>query len=248
MLPSRLIRVIRPESWGGILDGTYAIILTLLTIELPREILVILHHFFDGGDESASAAGFGLNADIGFAIFNLFTGYFAIFVIIYDIWASHRVIVAVDGRLRLRAILTSWTLFLATLVPSLHYVVNTLRQRYVLGGAHFGSLVGHELHFSRALEFPVVALTYFLLYLQASFDLLHLRKVDADVDDKLALAHIAGTALSKCILIMVIYVFFEFASSQIVRWDYLWEAPVLLVLIAMLTYFNVDLFRFCRRR
>ena len=248
MLPSRLIRVIRPESWGGILDGTYAIVLTLLTIELPRQILVILHRFFNGAEGRDPTAGFGINADIGFAIFNLFTGYFAVFVIIYDIWASHRVIVAVDGRLRLRAILTSWTLFLATLIPSLHYVVNTLRQRYVLGGAHYGSLLGLELHFSRALEFPVVALTYFLLYLQASVDLLHLRKVSADMDDKLALAHVAGTGLTKCILIMVIYVFFELASSQIVRWDYLWEAPVLLVLIALLTYFNVDIFRFCRQR
>jgi uncharacterized membrane protein len=53
MLSKQLIEKIKPESWGGIIDGTYAIILTLLTIELPIQILEILDRLVEGAQDQA---------------------------------------------------------------------------------------------------------------------------------------------------------------------------------------------------
>ena len=248
MLPSRLIGKIKPESWGGILDGTYAIILTLLTIELPVQILSILDRLVDSGKDPALHVVFGVKIDIWFSFFNLMVGYFAVFVIIYDIWSSHRVIIGVDGRLHLRAILTSWTLFLGTLIPSLHYVVNTVRQKFIFAGAVESSTVALELHFARALEYPVIAITYFFLFLQAASDLAHLKGVNTPTDEKDALRFVARTSLTKSILVIVIYLGFEYLGSQNSNLRFVWEAPCVLVTIALLTYVNFDLFRWLPRR
>lgn len=243
MLPSRLIGKIKPESWGGILDGTYSIILTLLTIELPVQILSILDRLVDSSRDPALHAVLGVKVDIWFSFFDLMIGYFAVFVIIYDIWSSHRVVIGVDGRLHLRAILTSWTLFLGTLIPSLHYVVNTVRQKFIFAGAIESSSVALELHFARALEYPVIAITYFFLFLQAASDLSHLKGVDALADEKDALKFVASTSLTKSILVVVVYLSFDYISSHNPDWRLLWEAPGVLVTIALLTYANLDLFQ-----
>ena len=247
MLPSRLIRKIKPESWGGILDGTYAIILTLLTIELPVQILSILDRLVDSSKDPALQAVLGVKVDIWFSFFNLMVGYFAVFVIIYDIWSSHRVIIGVDGRLHLRAILTSWTLFLGTLIPSLHYVVNTVRQKFIFAGAIESSSVALELHFARALEYPVIAITYFFLFLQAASDMSHLKGVNTPADEKDALRFIARTSLTKSILVIVVFLGFGYVSSHNPNWRLLWEAPGVLVTIALLTYANLDLFQWLPR-
>ena len=247
MLPSRLIGKIKPESWGGILDGTYAIILTLLTIELPVQILSILDRLVDSAKDPAIHAILGVKVDIWFSFFNLMAGYLSVFIIIYGIWTSHRVIIGVDGRLHLRAILTSWTLFLGTLIPSLHYVVNTVRQKFIFAGAVESSSVAVELHYARALEYPVIAITYFFVFLQAASDLSHLKEISTPADEKDALRFIARTSLAKSILVIVVYLGFEYISNHNPDLRLLWEAPGVLVTIAFLTYINVDLFRWLPR-
>ena len=42
MLPRGLIGDIKPENWHGLIDATYAIIATLLLIEVPTLILDVL--------------------------------------------------------------------------------------------------------------------------------------------------------------------------------------------------------------
>lgn len=247
MLPARVIGKIKPESWGGILDGTYAIILTLLTIELPVQILSILDRLVDSAKDAAVHAVLGVKVDVWFSFFNLMIGYFAVFVIIYDIWSSHRVIIGVDGRLHLRAILTSWTLFLGTLIPSLHYVVNTVRQKFVFAGADPLSQVAMELHYASALQYPVIAITYFFLFLQAASDLAHLKGVSTPVDERDALRFVARTSLTKSVLVIVVFLGFEYISNHNPNWRLLREAPGVLVTIALLTYANLDLLQWLPR-
>jgi hypothetical protein len=141
MLPRNFIDRINTESWGGIVDGVYAIILTLLTIELPVQMLSILDRLIDSAHGQTANVILGLKPELRFAMFNLMAGYFAVFVILFDIWSSHRAIIGVSGRMHLRAILTSWTLFLSTLIPSLHYVVNSVREKFFLTGAIVNSPV-----------------------------------------------------------------------------------------------------------
>jgi hypothetical protein len=247
MLSRKLIEKISPESWGGIIDGTYAIILTLLTIELPVQILHILDRLVESAEDQTLLMVLGVKADIWFAMFNLIVGYFAVFIIIYDIWCSHRLVVGIEGRMPLKAILTSWTLFLCTLIPSLHYVVNAVRMKYVFTGAIANSPVALELHIARALEYPVIAIVYFFLFLQAASDVTHLKGVNTPADEKDSLRYIARVSLSKSILAIIIFLGVEYVSSVNHGLRILWEAPAVLIAIALLTYVNIDLFRWLPR-
>jgi len=247
MLPRSFIDKINPESWGGIVDGVYAIILTLLTIELPVQILSILDRLTDSAHGQTAIAILGVKPELRFTMFNLIAGYFAVFIILFDIWSSHRALIGVGGRMHLRAILTPWTLFLSTLIPSLHYVVNSVREKYFLTGAIVNSPAAFELHIARAIEYPVIAVVYFFLFLQATTDLAYLRGVNTPADEKEVLKFISRTSLTKSILSIIIFLGFEYLSSVNPGLKLLWEAPVVLITIALLTYFNVDLFRWVPR-
>ena len=245
MLPPRLINKINPESWGGILDATYAIVLTLLTIELPVQILSILDHMVDMAKDPTPQQLAGIRVEVWFAFFNLIIGYFAVFVIVYDIWAYHRVIVGVKGRLHLRAILTSFTMFLGTLIPSLHYVVNSVRQKFIFAGAVEGSAIMFQLNFARALEYPVIALTYFFIFLQAASDLSHLRGAITPEEEKDVLRFVARTALTKAILVIALVLVFQFAGAVNPAVRLLWEeVPGVLGITAISTFLNLDIVRF----
>lgn len=243
MLPRKLIDKINPENWGGIIDGVYAFILTLLTVELPVQILSILDRLIDNNQDLTTIGILQVKPELWFAMFNLMIGYFAVFIIIFDIWSSHRVIIGVDSRMHLRAVLTSWTLFLCTLIPSLHYVVNSVRQEYVFTGAIENAPVALELHIARAIEYPVIAVVYFFLFLQAATNLVHLKDINTPADEKDALRLIARISLTKSILAIIVFLGFEYISSVNHDLKLLWEAPIVLIMIALLTYVNVDLFR-----
>ena len=248
MLPRNFIDRINTDSWGGIVDGIYAIILTLLTIELPVQILSILDRLIDSAHgQTANVILGAIRPELRFTIFNLMAGYFAVFIILFDIWSSHRAIIGVSGRMHSRAILTSWTLFLSTLIPSLHYVVNSVREKYFLTGAIENSPVALELHITRAIEYPVIAVVYFFLILQAATDLAYLKGVNTPADEKDALKFISRTSLTKSILSIIIFLGVNYISSINHNLKILWEAPVVLITIALLTYFNVDLFRWAPR-
>ena len=229
------------------MDGIYAIILTLLTIELPVQILSILDRLINSAHGQTAIVILGGKPELRFTMFNLIAGYFAVFIILFDIWSSHRAIIGVGGRMHLRAILTSWTLFLSTLIPSLHYVVNSVREKYFLTGAIANSPAAFELHIARAIEYPVIAVVYFFLFLQATTDLAYLKGVNTPADEKDVLKFISRTSLTKSILAIVIFLGFEYLSSVSHGLKLLWEAPVVLITIALLTYFNVDLFRWVPR-
>jgi len=245
MLPPRLISKINPESWGGILDATYAIVLTLLTIDLPVQILSILDRMVDIAKDPTPQQLAGMRVEVWFAFFNLIIGYFTVFVIIYDIWSYHRIIVGVKGRLHLRAILTSFTMFLGTLIPSLHYVVNSVRQKFIFAGAIEGSAIMFQLNFARALEYPIIALTYFFIFVQAASDLSHLRGAITPADEKDVLKFVARTALTKVILVIAVIFVFEFIGALNPSSRLLWEeVPGVLGVTAVFTFINLDLVKF----
>ena len=81
MIPGRIIGRSSGENWIGLIDGTYAIILTLLVIELPLIVLDLIKechqhsHFY---------------AEVAIGVGYLLLGYFAVFTILYDIWSYHK--------------------------------------------------------------------------------------------------------------------------------------------------------------
>ena len=104
-----------------------------------------------------------------------------------------------------------------------------------------------ELHIARAIEYPVIAIVYLFLFLQAATDLAYLKGVNTPADEKEALKFISRTSLTKSILSIIVFLGFNYISSIKHDLKILWEAPVVLVTIALLTYCNVDLFRWVPR-
>jgi len=70
-----------------------------------------------------------------------------------------------------------------------------------------------------------------------------LKGVNTPADEKDALKFISRTSLTKSILSIIIFLGFDYISSINHNLKIPWEAPVVLITIALLTYFNVDLFR-----
>ena len=136
-------------------------------------------------------------------------------------------------------------MFLGTLIPSLHYVVNEVRQKFIFAGAIEGSAIMFQLNFARALEYPVIVLTYFLIFLQAASDLSHLRGAITPAEEKDVLRFVARTALTKVILVIALILVFEFAGTLNPALRLVWEeVPGVLGITAIFTFINLDIIRF----
>lgn len=114
-----------PAQWEPLIDGTYAIILTLLVIELPILLLDLLRDFN--------------HQDLGpllllEALLRLFLGYLAVFLVVFDIWSKKRRLLEVLGTFgvvsKFESVTLLLSLFLASLLPPLYYVLNQLRLDY----------------------------------------------------------------------------------------------------------------------
>jgi uncharacterized membrane protein len=115
--------------WAPLIDGTYAIVLTLLVIELPdlaMEQIRIFNH---------DQIGIG---SLAISLAHLISGYLAVFLVIFDIWMKKRRLLSVSesfsdvSGLENSVILIS--LFLATLLPPFHYLLWQVRQEYFIEG------------------------------------------------------------------------------------------------------------------
>jgi len=119
----RPFRGIDTSLWGPLIDGTYAIVLTLLVIELPSLVMELVNEF--NHDE----IGF---RPLATGIVRLITGYLGVFLILFDIWGKKRGILLiieqycnVSSYENLAMLLS---MFLATLMPPLVYLVWQVQQ------------------------------------------------------------------------------------------------------------------------
>lgn len=124
---------VKPNQWEPLIDGTYAIILTLLVIELPVLLLDLLR------DYNHKNLGPWLLLE---ALLRLFLGYLAVFLVVFDIWSKKRRLLEVLGVSalvsRFESVTLLLSLFLASLLPPLYYVLNQLRLDYSqqMGGSY----------------------------------------------------------------------------------------------------------------
>lgn len=118
-------RGVGTEAWPPLIDGTYAIILTLLVIELPVLILDLLRDY--NHDEM------GVWSLLGSIVRMLF-GYLGVFLVVYDIWSKKRKlldVLASAGKVsKFESAMLLLSLFMASLLPPFYYVLNQLRQDY----------------------------------------------------------------------------------------------------------------------
>ncbi len=226
MIPARIVGNASGESWIGLIDATYGIILTLLVIELP---VIILDTLKECQGHSHSFAGAGI------AVLSLLLGYFAVFTILYDIWSYHKTLLRDALQLRLFAVTTSWLMFIASLVPPFYYLVNHFSVRLLLHYAQFPKLADEGLLISRMIVYILIAILYWILAFLARREQLQRGQT---AEKRLELFRITGTALSKCILTLLIMVI---ANSLKI------PPPTPTIVLALSTYFYFNLFEFSKR-
>ena len=166
MLPRRFIGDIKPENWLGFIDAIYAIILTLLLIELPTLLLDLIKEF----EQHPSFRSIMLQS---FAL--SFFGYLSIFIIVYDIWAHHRMLVIEACKSRINFAIGTFMLFLCSLLPPIYYILSHLRHDLLIGLTHFVGIHSCIYKDVRVLVFLILFCIYGCVRLVASNDLRDMR-------------------------------------------------------------------------
>lgn len=227
MIPGRIVGQPSGENWIGLIDGTYAIILTLLVIELP---LIILNLIRECQDHSHSFS------ELGIGVGSLLLGYFAVFTILYDIWSYHKTLLKHAIQLRLFAISSSWLMFIASLVPPFYYLVNHFSVKLLLHYSKYPLWEDRGLTAARTFVYILIAVLYWILAILARKEQ-YQRGQSKQKRQELFL--ITGTAMSKCILTTVIMLITDF-------WHIPPPTPTLLLAIS--TYFYFNFFEFSRQK
>lgn len=131
MLPHRHIGNTRPEQWLGLVDGLYAIAMTLLALDAPSTFFKYLKLFVDKSNSSFMLRG----------IYSI-TAYVLVFLVIYELWCYHRsTLNSLRGEFHRRQNLISGLLMaMVCLIPAWTSFLLTTRVDYFLGVRKFSGL------------------------------------------------------------------------------------------------------------
>ena len=223
MLPRGLVGDIKPENWHGLIDATYAIILTLLLIELPTQILDAIKEY-------------ELHPNLHLVTLETLTyymfGYLSVFIIVYDIWAHHREIISNAVINRVNLSLGIVILFLSSLVPSLHQI--TMELKHDLLERENSSIGSFSFIFDdvRVTSVLIAACIYGCIALIAANDLRFLRPRGSETDSRMiALKRLKQSSIAMtCVILLV--------GIIAVRGHI--TAPVPLMLVALCTHLPID--------
>ena len=223
MLPSKTIGRVSGENWIGLIDATYAIILTLLVIELPTIILQLMQ-------KSIGHAHTALWIAAGECII----GYFAVFTIIYDIWSCHKTLLLDAKRFRVFALCTGWILFTCSLAPPLYYLVNHFAVEEVLNeGRHIKLLT-----YSLLCFFAFIAIIYLLLAALAKSEK---RQPGQTLEKREELEFIFGTSSTKALITVLVAAITTSPFANL-------PPHSGIIVIALTTYFPINFFKKRYRR
>jgi uncharacterized membrane protein len=223
MLPRALIGDIKPENWLGFIDAIYAIILTLLLIELPSAILDLIKEYEQNPNEHWVL----LNSFV-LSIF----GYLAVFIIVYDIWAHHRVVIVEAVISRVNLSLGIFMLFMCSLLPPLYHVISVLKHEYLT--KEIGSGSAYSLFFwdARLVLYVINFSIYGCIALIATKDIRFLRRQeDVPSSRMIALRQLKNSSVAM-VLVIVLVSFFSLTGSM--------TPPAPIVVIALCTHLPVD--------
>ena len=223
MLPRALIGNIKPENWLGFIDAIYAIVLTLLLVELPSQIMELIKEY----EDHPSLHAIVLNGFLG-----SFFGYLAVFIIIYDIWAHHRVVVVEASLSRINLSLGVLILFLSSLLPPLYHVFSTLKYESLTGKISMTGVLS-SIYFDARLALYLIGLvTYGSIAFIAEKDLRYFRRLGGVAESRMvALKRLRSSGIAM-VIVLIIVSLLSFTGAI--------KPPVPLVMVALCTHLPVD--------
>jgi len=223
MLPRGLIGDVKPENWFGMIDAIYAIILTLLLIELPVRIMEFIQKY-----ELHPNVHSLLLKDLGLDLI----GYLSIFIIVYDIWAHHRLVLSNSALNRVNLSLGIIILFACSFLPPLFHVIGKLRG-VSLPGARSSIGAFNFIYWDvRLVMYLCLAFTYGCISFIAAKDLQFFRRLGGEADFRL---NVLKRLKSSGIAMVFIVVFAGILSLA----GYI-SAPFPLLSIALCTHLPID--------
>ena len=109
MLPSKRIGEPKTDHWVGLIDGIYAISMTLMAIEVPALLAALYTNLTKNPDS--------LGIIVGILIYETIS-YVATFLILYELWSFHKGAVVIGGLARRgQNFLNSMILVFSCLIP-----------------------------------------------------------------------------------------------------------------------------------
>ena len=163
MYLSRAIGIdLKGEKLLGLIDGTHAIVLTLLVIELPT---LIVEAIGNAGD--ISTLSFILATDL--------VGYLIAAVIIFDMWSLLKATIDSTKASSIQSLTCIIMLWLSSLVPVFFYLTERFAQE-TFASTHGleAEIDSPETLFFRTVLLLVISLNYFLNYLYLAKNAVHI--------------------------------------------------------------------------
>tara|TARA_B100000927_G_scaffold139368_1_gene112458 strand:+ start:2296 stop:2970 length:675 start_codon:yes stop_codon:yes gene_type:complete len=109
MLPIRKIGSPNSDFWAGLIDGVYAIAMTLVALELPGLIGKLIEEFYKHSNDLLF-----ISILIGFEIFT----YALIFLVLYEIWSFHKASLVTSGmKIKGQNLINSLILVISCVIP-----------------------------------------------------------------------------------------------------------------------------------
>jgi uncharacterized membrane protein len=223
MLPRALIGDIKPKNWLGFIDAIYAIILTFLLIELPSALLDLIKEY-----EQHPYLHWMMLSSFSLSLF----GYLAVFLIIYDIWAHHRVAVNEAAINRVNLSLGIFILFLCSLIPPLYRTISVLKHEALIENGNFIGKYSIFFWDARLTLYLIAVCVYGCIAVIAAKDFRFFRRRGGEAASRmLALKRLKDSSIAMVLSVVLI----GFLSLM----GYI-SPPVPIVMIALCTHLPVD--------
>ena len=230
MLPKRSIGDPRPDHWTGLIDGIYAIGLTILALNMPN-YLNALGQLKDEGPNHAAIALylFGVEA----------LTYAALFFILYEIWSFHRAIVCLGsmkskGLTSLNAIILALISFIpAGMVFHLNRQIEIINQAKLTNTDIFNAIstANAASRFGSGGFTFVFALVFFILSALARQS-----RRDGNSHDREELTLIAKEALQRGAVLSVLMMIYWVSVNRL---QIPMDSLILLILYAVYAFFDL---------
>ena len=221
MLPTRHLGKPSPETWFGIVDGIYAIVLTIVVLSYPQLIL----------DAINKARAHEIAYDmLGRLLLSHTMSFFGVFFTGFEIWSIHRALLSLTIPARRKTVFSAIVLSIVAFAPVWIDVNNHLRQEYLITHAQ-----------SLETDITLFRLVFFflLLFVFASLAWLASLEIRQYPDQRQDLAQVLAVCLHRCWLLAAVFVFSLLVPHR---------GAFYIFLFAMLSYFGRDVLLFLRAR
>jgi uncharacterized membrane protein len=221
MLPTRHLGKPAPETWFGIVDGIYAIVLTIVVLSYPQLILEAIN----------KARVHEIAYDVlGRLLLSHTMSFFGVFLTGFEIWSIHRALLSLTIPARRKTVLSAIVLSIVAFAPVWVDVNNHLRQEYLIAR---DQLLETDVMVFRLVFFVLLLIVFATLAWLAWLEMVQYP------DQRQDLAQVRAVCLHRCWLLAAVYVFSLLVPHR---------GALYIFMVAMFSYFGRDIWLFLRSR